>query len=166
MIKRKTTEEYIETIYVLQKREGYAKTGKISAQLGVRSSSVTEMLQKLQEEGYVQYEPYKGALLTDFGKQIAHELMSKQRIIADFLEIIGVTKGLAEADACQIEHHVTAKTLERLGKFVEFIHNAPHEPQWIDHFQYYLETGKRKICNHYKEKEKNSKRVKNQGCVM
>ncbi|MFA5103331.1 MAG: metal-dependent transcriptional regulator [Candidatus Thermoplasmatota archaeon] len=153
MIKRKTIEEYVETIFFLQNRNGNAKTGRISSQIGVQPSSVTEMLQKLQEEGYIQYEPYKGAKLTETGKILAHELMSKHKIIADFLEIIGVQRELAEADACQIEHHVTTKTMQRLGKFVEFINDAPHEPKWIEHFNYYIKTGKRKHCNFYEEKE-------------
>lgn len=153
MIKRKTTEEYIEIIYVLQKRDGYAKTGYISLELGVRPSSVTEMLQKLQEGGYIKYERYKGAVLTDFGNKMARELMKKHKIIADFLEIIGIKRELAEADACQIEHHVTEKTLERLGKFVEFINNAPKEPKWIEHFHQFIKTGKRKECNFYKGKD-------------
>ncbi len=149
MIKRKTTEEYVETIFILQKRNGFAKTGQISSELGIQPSSVTEMLQKLQEEGFIQYEPYKGALLTDTGKKLASELMKKHKIIADFLEIIGVERELAEADACQIEHHVTLKTMQRLGKFVEFINNAPYKPKWIEHFHYYIETGKRRQCNEY-----------------
>jgi DtxR family Mn-dependent transcriptional regulator len=158
MIKRKTTEEYIETIFVLQNRNGYAKTGKISSEMSVRPSSVTEMLQKLQEEGYIKYEPYKGATLTDSGKKIAHELMKKHKIIADFLEIIGIERGLAEADACQIEHHANKKTMKRLEKFVEFINDAPHEPKWLEHFNYYIQTGKRKQCNFYDEKEGTKKR--------
>jgi DtxR family Mn-dependent transcriptional regulator len=149
MIKRKTTEEYVEIIFVLQNRNGSAKTGEISSEMAIRPSSVTEMLQKLQEEGFILYEPYKGAQLTDAGKKLAQELMKKHKIIADFLEIIGVQRDLAEADACQIEHHVTRKTLQRLGKFVEFINDAPHEPKWIEHFNYYVQTGKRKQCNFY-----------------
>jgi len=79
--------------------------------------------------------------------------MKKHKIIADFLEIIGIERGLAEADACQIEHHVSPKTMNRLGKFVEFINNAPHEPKWLEHFNYYVQTGKRKECTFYDEKE-------------
>ncbi len=160
MMKRKTTEEYIEAIFVLQNQNGYAKTGKISSEMSIRPSSVTEMLQKLQEEGYVKYEPYKGAILTETGMRIARELMKKHKIIADFLEIIGIRRSLAEADACQIEHHVTVKTMGRLGKFVEFINNAPHEPKWIEHFNYYVKTGKRKQCNFYDEQEKHQNGLK------
>ncbi len=153
MMKRKTTEEYVEIIFILQNKDGFAKTGKISQEMGIQPSSVTEMLQKLQEEGYIQYEPYKGAVLTETGKKLASELMKKHRIIADFLEILGVEREVAEADACQIEHHVTVKTLRRLGKFVEFINNAPHEPKWIEHFNHYVKTGERRQCNFYELKK-------------
>jgi len=153
MMKRKTIEEYIETIDMIQHQDGHAKTSKISIKMHIQPSSVTEMVQKLQKEGYVHYQPYKGATLTKKGKTIAHELMKKHRIIADFLEIIGIEKRVAEVDACQIEHHVNKKTMEQLGKFVEFINDAPHEPKWIDHFNYFVQTGKRKHCTWYDEKE-------------
>lgn len=153
MLKRKTTEEYIETIFILQNRNGYAKTGKISLEMNIQPSSVTEMLQKLQDRGYVIYKPYKGALLTKSGKKLADELMKKHRIIADFLEIIGVKRKLAEADACQIEHHVNKKTMKQLEKFVEFINNAPYKPKWIEHFRYYVQTGKRKHCAFHEKKQ-------------
>jgi DtxR family transcriptional regulator, Mn-dependent transcriptional regulator len=156
MMKRKTTEEYVETIFILQNTNGFAKTGKISSEMGIQPSSVTEMLQKLQEEGYIQYEPYKGAVLTEAGKELAREVMKKHKIIADFLEIIGVERELAEADACQIEHHVTVKTLQRLGKFVEFINNAPHEPRWLEHFNHYIKTGERRQCS-FNDLKKNIK---------
>jgi len=140
-MKRKTIEEYIETIYILEKREVYAKTGKISLEMDIKPPSVTEMLQKLQEEGYVKYEPYKGAKLTDSGKKIAHALIKTHKIIADFLKIIGIERELAEVDACQIEHHGSSKTIDRLGKFVEFINNARREPKWIKHFNHYINRG-------------------------
>ncbi len=144
-MKQKTTEEYIETIYILEKRDGYAKTGKISLELDIKPPSVTEMLQKLQEEGHIKYEKYKGAKLTDSGMKIARELLNTHRIIADFLEIIGVERDLAEVDACQLEHHVSTKTMERLEKFVEFIKDAPRGPKWIEHFYHYIKTGEKKV---------------------
>ncbi|MDI6708867.1 MAG: metal-dependent transcriptional regulator [Candidatus Thermoplasmatota archaeon] len=152
-MKRKTTEEYIETIYVLEKRDGYAKTSEISLKMGIRPPSVTEILQKLQKEGCVKYKPYKGVKLTNSGKKIARKLMKTHKVIADFLEIIGIERELAEVDACQIEHQVSPKTMARLRKFVEFIINAPRKPKWIEHFHHYIKTGERKKCNYYDNKE-------------
>ena len=145
-MKNITIEEYIETIYALEKKEGKARTGMIAALLNVKPPSVTEMLQKLQEEGLVKYETYTGVNLTLSGKAIGDKLRKKHKLIGNFLEIIGVDKELAEADACQIEHHVSLKTMERLEKFVKFVHGSPSCPKWIEHFNEYCETGDRSNC--------------------
>lgn len=116
----KTIEEYIETIYVLEQRKGRAQTGLIAAQMGVKPPSITEMLRKLEQEGLIHYESYSGAVLTPAGMEMARELMKKHQVIADLLEILGIDRKYAEIDACQIEHHVSAGTVERLEEFVEF----------------------------------------------
>lgn len=116
----KTIEEYIETIYVLEQRDGRAQTGMIALQMGVKPPSITEMLRKLEQEGLINYESYSGAVLTPAGIAMARELMKKHQIIADLLEILGIERKYAEIDACQIEHHVSAETVNRLEEFVEF----------------------------------------------
>jgi len=78
-------------------------------------------LRKLKKDGLVEYEPYLGAKLGPKGKRMAKELMKKHKVLADLLEIIGVSRDLAEVDACKIEHHVSKETLERLEKFVDFV---------------------------------------------
>ncbi|MFW6141243.1 MAG: metal-dependent transcriptional regulator [Candidatus Saliniplasma sp.] len=154
-MKKKTMEEYIEKIYVIEKRNGRARTGVIALEMGIKDSSVTEMMQKLEDKGLVEYKPYHGVTLTDSGQTIADELMKRHDVIADFLEIIGVKRDLAEIDACQIEHHVSTKTMDRLEKFVEFINDAPQDPRWIEHFDHYVETGERVECNFYEMDSKN-----------
>lgn len=160
-MRRKTIEEYMETIYVLEKREGRARTGRIASEMSVKPPSVTEMLQKLQKDGLVKYETYTGATLTSLGKKKAQELMRRHKVIADFIEIIGVERELAEIDACQLEHHVSPKTIEKLKKFVGFVRSAPGDPKWIRRFKRYCETGERIPCDFYSAKaSKKSKRSK------
>jgi Mn-dependent DtxR family transcriptional regulator len=53
-MRKKTVEEYIEIIHALEVREGRAATGKIAAEMGVKPSSATEMVKKLQKEGLLQ----------------------------------------------------------------------------------------------------------------
>ena len=60
-MRRITKEEYIETVFMLEKKGGKAQTGQIAEHMDVKPPSVTEMLGKLQAEGLVQYEPYIGA---------------------------------------------------------------------------------------------------------
>lgn len=144
----KTIEEYIEIIHALEIQEGRATTGRIAAEMNVKPSSATEMLKKLQKEGFLQYKSYAGATLTDSGRRLALELKGKHKAIADFLEIIGVDRSAAERDACQIEHHVGQKTMEKLERFVQFAGLFANEPKWIECFQRYCETGEREDCDH------------------
>jgi DtxR family transcriptional regulator, manganese transport regulator len=143
----KTIEEYVEAIYTLEMRSGRAHTTDIALILNIKPPSVTEMLQKLHDMDLVIYEPYRGAKLTPPGMKMAQELMQSHKTLVEFFEIIGIDNETAEVDACQIEHHVAAKTMKQLRKFVEFIQKAPCEPIWVKHFEYFDKTGIRKKCN-------------------
>jgi len=136
----KTIEEYIETICVLEQRNGRAQTGMIASRLGVKPPSITEMLQKLERQGLIHYESYTGATLTGSGKKMARELMQKHRVIANLLEILGIDREQAETDACEIEHHVSPETLKRLEQFVEFARNDEGTIEGINRFQ--------SVCQH------------------
>jgi Mn-dependent DtxR family transcriptional regulator len=124
-MKKKTIEEYIELIYILEKKDGHAHTGTIAAEMEIKAPSVTQMLQKLEKEGLVQYQSYTGATLTDKGKKMARHLIEKHRVIQEFLELIGIDEGMAERDACQIEHHVSTGSVRQLEKFVKFLQQEP-----------------------------------------
>jgi DtxR family Mn-dependent transcriptional regulator len=143
----KTIEEYTEVIYTLEMRSGRAHTTDIASILNVKPPSVTEMLQKLHDMDLVIYEPYRGAKLTPPGMKMAEELMQSHKTLVEFFEIIGIDNETAEIDACQIEHHVAAKTMKQLRKFTKFVQNAPCEPLWLKHFEYFDKTGKWKRCN-------------------
>jgi DtxR family Mn-dependent transcriptional regulator len=91
------------------------------------------MLQKLQKKGLVKYETYCGATLTQSGTQLARKLIKTHKIIADFLEFLGVKKEIAEHDACQIEHHISESTIDKLENFVNFIEETPAASQWKKH---------------------------------
>jgi len=134
-MRHKTAEEYIETIFVLEQKFGRALTGMIAERMMVKPPSITEMLQKLEKEGLIQYKSYTGAVLTSSGRKMAQELMEKHRVIEELLEILGIDQELAEADACQIEHHVSKKTLKRLKQFVKFTRHDAATAESIRRFR-------------------------------
>jgi len=144
ILKRVTKEEYIEVIFELcEDGQKKVQTGQIAERMDVKPPSVTEMLGKLQDDGLVKYEPYVGAELTVRGKKLARELMARHKVIADFLEILGIDRRTAETDACIIEHHMSPESAQRLKMFVEFIQTAPRDPGWIEKFRVYCDTGER-----------------------
>jgi DtxR family Mn-dependent transcriptional regulator len=141
------TEDYLEAIEAIVGKKGYAKVKDVSKILDVGPSSVTEMFQKLNKAGYINYEKYGGVTLTAKGKKIAKDTKRKHLMLYDFLLILGVENTIADEDACRIEHVLNPETLDRLTKFVEFIRRKEETPRWLDHFNYYFETGKYIECN-------------------
>jgi Mn-dependent DtxR family transcriptional regulator len=114
-------EDYLEVIYELIEHKGYATTIDISEYLNVSSPSVTYMIQRLNESGYLNYEKYKGIRPTDKGILIAKSIRNRHGLLAEFLKIIGVDEDTANKDAEGIEHHLNPKTLEKLEYFIEDI---------------------------------------------
>ncbi|MDF2954872.1 MAG: Mn-dependent transcriptional regulator MntR [Candidatus Alkanophagales archaeon MCA70_species_2] len=138
-------EDYLEAIYDLISKKGYARIIEIAERLNVRPPTVTEMVKKLSEKGLLVHEKYRGFTLTAEGERIARAVQKKHETIANFLRILGVECEIAERDACRIEHNVHPETLERLTKFVEFVQNAPQQnPEWLEHFEHYVKTGEHK----------------------
>ena len=98
-------QEYLETIYRLEEDGEVARTGEIARHLGVAPPSVTDMVQKLEKAGYVQYEPYKGVILTDRGRALGKRQLEKHRIMQAFLqEVCGMEHRAAHEAACDMEH--------------------------------------------------------------
>ena len=68
-------EDYLEVIYELIQKKGYATAIDISESLNVSSPSVTKMLQRLEENKYLRYERYRGISLTNEGVSMAEKFM-------------------------------------------------------------------------------------------
>jgi Mn-dependent DtxR family transcriptional regulator len=121
-------EDYLEVVYELIKSKGYARSSDIAERLGVKSPSVTNMLQRLDGMGLIVYERYRGLTLTEKGKQMARFSQQKHVTITRFLTILGVGERHAKLDAEGIEHHVHKDTVNCMERFVDFV--AKH-PSWF-----------------------------------
>lgn len=108
-------EEYLEAIYDIQRSGKVAKTGDIARILKVKPSSVTEMLVKLKERGYIDYSPYRGAILTKSGEEIAERIKKHYQIASSFFKYIGVDEDVAEKLGCELEHHLSDEVARKLN---------------------------------------------------
>ena len=145
-MRKKTIEDYVELIYILQKGNKKVHTNDVAHTFHITPASVTEMFQKLSEEGYIQYEKYCGVTLTKKGEKIAKETKNKHETLRDFLLILGLEENIADEDACKIEHLVNPNTMDRLTKFVEFVQKRKNDPRWLEHFKHFYETGEYIDC--------------------
>jgi DtxR family Mn-dependent transcriptional regulator len=146
--KKKTgrTEDYLEAILLVVRKKGYARIKDISGLLDVGPSSVTEMMSKLSERGYINYEKYGAVTLTPKGEKVGMSIFSKHNTLKKFLMILDVPEDQADEEACMIEHIVSDETIGKLEKFLEFV-SMEDDPRWFDHFRYYSETGKYIKCS-------------------
>ncbi|MEM7196135.1 MAG: manganese-binding transcriptional regulator MntR [Pseudomonadota bacterium] len=112
-----TTEDYVELIADLIAVQKEARASDLAARLGVAHPTVSKMLSRLQDEGYIESEPYRSIFLTDKGQKLAAKCKQRHQIILEFLIRLGVDAKTAEFDAEGIEHHISDKTLEIMKKF-------------------------------------------------
>jgi Mn-dependent DtxR family transcriptional regulator len=117
-LKIKTIEDYIEMIYSLQKEKKRVHTNDIASAFDINPASVTEIFQKLSEEGYIDYEKYNGAILTKKGEKLAIRTLDRHNQLKEFLIILGVDDKTAEMDACEMEHILHKSTMDAIIKFI------------------------------------------------
>jgi DtxR family Mn-dependent transcriptional regulator len=146
-MRRKTIEDYVELIYVIQKEKDIVHTNDIAESLKINPASVTEIFQKLNNEGYIDYKKYSGVKLTKKGKKLALNTKKKHETLKNFLIILGIDENIANEDACKIEHILNPKTMIRLTKFVEFVQSFKGEPRWLERFDHYYRTGEHFKCD-------------------
>ncbi|AKG91681.1 iron {metal} dependent repressor, DtxR family [Geoglobus ahangari] len=112
-------EEYLETIYDIQKSGKVAKTKDIAGKLNVKPSSVTEMLNKLSEMGYIEYQPYRGAVLTRKGLEVAERIKKNYKVFKRFFEdFLGVESEIADRLSCTLEHVADERVISRLCSII------------------------------------------------
>ena len=138
-------EDYLKTIDKIVTEKGYAQVKDISRALDVGPSSVTGMLKKLTDEGYINYEKYGGVTLTQKGKETANSTKKKYTTIRDFLMALGISEHVAEDDACKMEHVIASDTYDVFLRFCEFSITEKGSHQ-MEHFKKFCETGKIEEC--------------------
>jgi len=122
-------ENYLKAIFSLTEGSSVkeASTSAIAEMLDTKSSSVTDMLQKLDKKGLVTYKKYKGASLTKKGREISINIIRKHRLWEVFLvEKLGFKWDQIHDIAEQMEHIQSHDLTDRLDKFLEFPKFDPH----------------------------------------
>lgn len=112
-------EDYLEVIYELTRKKGYATQTDLSESLNVSLPGVTKMLQRLDENKFLKYEKYRGVILTEKGIEVAESIHEKHSLLSEFFKMIGVHDDVANIDAEGIEHHLHSQTLKKLREFIE-----------------------------------------------
>lgn len=121
-------ENYLKAIYKINEREGKsANTNAISAAMNTTAASVTDMLKRLAEKEFINYEKYKGVTLTTEGARTATTLVRKHRIWEVFLcDKLGYSWDECHDLAEQLEHIKSPDLIDRLDSFLGKPKFDPH----------------------------------------
>jgi len=93
----------------------------IAEALSVLPSSVTKMVQKLDKDGYLVYEKYRGLTLTSKGEKLGKRLVKRHELLEQFLRLIGVDEGRIYEDVEGIEHHLSWDSIDRIADLVQLL---------------------------------------------
>src|SRR5687768_13453216 len=120
--------DYLKAVWELAADSGDAASTKgVAARLSVSSASVSNMFARLQEMGLVRYERYRGATLTDRGREEALRLVRRHRLIETFLlEHLGYDWQEVHDEAERLEHAVSDEFTERLAELLGHPERDPH----------------------------------------
>ena len=120
-----SAEDYLERIHEFIEQKGYALVVDIASSLKVKQASVTSMVQKLAEAGYLQYEKYRGLVLTDKGRDVARKIQNRHITLSRFFSLFGLDAETQRQDIEGIEHHLSPATVEVLADLAQFFEKHP-----------------------------------------
>ena len=114
-------EDYIETIYILKKRNGVVYSIDVAKELEVSRPSVSRAMGILRDEDYITMDELSKEIeLTEKGRKKAVEIYDKHKTLTSFLQkTAGVSAKIAETDACRIEHVISPSTFRGIKNFMK-----------------------------------------------
>ena len=110
----KASEDYLETMLMMQTKHGYVRSVDVAEHLGVTKPSVTYATKRLRENGYIEMDKDGLITLTDAGMQIAAKMLQRHHTLTNFLVDLGVDPETAEEDACKMEHDISDQTFHAI----------------------------------------------------
>ena len=113
-------EDYLEVICNLAEESNVIRAVDISKKLNISRASATEALKKLVNKGFINYERHEKISLTEIGKTVAQDIVSKHSVLEMFFEeFLNLSKSEASENACKIEHVITENAFNAIRSLME-----------------------------------------------
>ena len=113
---QESAENYLETIYVLAKKNGSVRSIDVANELSFSKASVSVAMKSFREEGYITVDEDGALMLTEKGLEIALRVYERHEILAKALMALGVDEETAYEDACKIEHHISDESFDAIKR--------------------------------------------------
>ena len=112
-------EDYLETIYIILSEGRPAQERDVARLLDVKMPSVVKAIHELKKLGLALQEPYCPIQLTQKGERLAKHVLSRHTLLRAFLVKLGVSRKIADKDACMMEHILSAETIDKIRAYTE-----------------------------------------------
>jgi DtxR family Mn-dependent transcriptional regulator len=120
-------QDYLKAIHRLGGATGLVSPVDIAERLGVRAPSVTGMLKRLAESGWIEYESGRGAQLTPQGVTEARRVIRRHRLVELFLtRVLGLDWSEVDAEAEALEHAISPRLEQALAAYLGEPLEDPH----------------------------------------
>ncbi len=116
-----SAEDYLEAILILRLQQGNVRSIDVANRLGFTKASVSVAMKKLRESGHVQMEQDGSIHLLPLGEEIAQRIYERHQLLTDFFTRLGVDPAVAAADACKVEHDLSAETFQKIKDHVKSV---------------------------------------------
>lgn len=125
---RESGENYLETILLLENKQGAVRSIDVANTLGYTKPSVSRAVSVLRKSGLITVDENGRLLLTGEGREKANGIYERHLLISRYLMMtLGIGQDTAEADACRIEHVISGETFLRIKEFVTKSEESPQE---------------------------------------
>ena len=118
-------EDYLERILELIDSKGYARVVDIATSLKISQASVSNMVQRLDGDGLLKYEKYRGLVLTAAGEALARNITRRHQLLTDFLTLLCLDKQVIHHDVEGMEHHISPPTLRAIEALTAQLKRRP-----------------------------------------
>ncbi len=123
----RSVEDYLKAVYSLTERGEAASTNALAGALDVQPASVTGMVKRLAEGGYVEHARYRGVRLTETGAREALRIIRRHRILETYLHVqLGYSWDDVHAEAERLEHAASEELIDRMATVLEDPSHDPH----------------------------------------
>ena len=115
---KESAENYLETILILQNKNGSVRSIDIANELNYSKASVSVAMKQLRENNYITIDKDGSILFTESGKANAERIFERHSIITELLINMGVSPEIATEDACRIEHVISEESFSAIKKYM------------------------------------------------
>ncbi|WP_231133227.1 transcriptional regulator MntR [Capillibacterium thermochitinicola] len=124
MVLTESMEDYLEMFYRIVAQQGYIRPIDLSNAIKVKPSSVTRMIKKLDEAGFIKYEKYRNIALTEKGMVYGRFLVWRDEKLKEFFRL-SPENVKVEEQVEGVEHYITPETMKFIHKLILYFSADP-----------------------------------------